>query len=374
MRLYEYEAKSLLAAAGISIPSGGRWPLENSELHFPVVVKAQLLEGGRGKRGGVHFVSSLDEVPSSVLALSRGSAELRAADTILVEEKVQVQRELYLAFSVDRGVVGGVSLLAAREGGVDVEEHARHDGLRVPVALWNRRLPQFVVREVARYWDLPADDPLGDLLNNLWHVFQVHDCLLLEINPLGRDSQGNLVALDARVEVDDAARYRHPEWPSRPEGTRFEVACRELGAVAVEMSGDVAIITSGAGLGMATLDLITALGCTTSCLVDLGGAVFAPDAIVRRIVDRVCDLQPSVILINCFLQLASWQALATEIAEGLKGRLPGTRVIARCSGHEQDVARNILESLGVVVTTSLLDACRETMGLSAGKAAFGVGG
>lgn len=356
MKLYEYEAKALIAAVGVGTPIGSLWSAPDPGRRFPVAVKAQVLEGGRGKRGGVRFAATSEELQEAVRDLNHGTADLRAADALLVEEKLTVERELYLAFTVDRSVPGGVSLVAAPRGGVDVEEVAKVTRLVIPLFLWHQQVPRFAIHDVARLWKLPIDTRFETLLNALWQLFREQDCLLLEINPLALVDGGAMVALDARIEVDDAARFRHPEWQVRQEGTPFEIECRRYGAVAAQMAGEVAIITSGAGLGMATLDLVGSVGARAACLVDLGGSVFQPSGRVRRIVQQVCDLRPDVILVNGYLQLASWEALATEIAEGMRGRLASTRVVVRCAGNEQEPARRILEGQGATVTADLREA------------------
>jgi len=362
LRLYEYEAKTLLTSAGIEVPAGSLWRPTNGHYDFPAVVKAQVLEGGRGKRGGVKFVTSQHDLMEAVSVLEQGSEQLPPAQTVLVEEQILVERELYLAFAVDRGSRSGVSILAAQSGGVEVENNSGAGRTLIPLDLWCSDLPTFVIREIARVLGECADENLATFLNSAWTLFRAHDCSLLEINPLGRTLEGHLIALDARVELDDAARFRHEEWPTRYLGTPFEIGCQGLGAVAVEMTGDIAIVTSGAGLGMATLDLVTTVGGEAACLVDLGGSVFRPDRVIRRIVDHVCDLTPGTILINAFLQLASWDALALEIVEGLKGRIADTPVVVRCVGGEAGSARRLLESVGIHVTADFEEACRAAVG------------
>ncbi|HEX3804773.1 MAG TPA: ATP-grasp domain-containing protein [Solirubrobacteraceae bacterium] len=364
MNLYEHEAKAILTMGGISVPRGDLWP-NVSGLAYPVAVKAQLLEGGRGKRGGVLFAESAEEVERLAQGLSAGSEALAPAAAVLVEEKLNHERELYVAFAVDRGSRSGISLLALAAGGVDIDESAG-EVQRLPVPALTQRLPGYLIREAAAALDIAADTALEALLNACFQLFVYHDCLLLEINPLAMLAEGRLVALDAHVELDDSARFRHPEWPQRTEGTEFEVACRELGAVATEIDpdGHIAIVTSGAGLGMATLDLVHHSDGRARCVVDLGGMVFRPEEAVGRLIELVAGLEPRAILVNCFLQLASLEALAAEMLVGLVASEFNAPVVIRADGQDGDRVRAGLEHGNVSVFTDFDAACRAAVAAS----------
>jgi succinyl-CoA synthetase beta subunit len=358
VRLYEHEGKALLASAGIATPAGALWPVADGDLpDLPVVVKAQLPDGGRGKRGGVRFAGTWAEVGTAAAELLAGSERLPPADAVLVEERVAIARELYLAFAVDRRAATGVGLIAVRDGGVDVEEHARRDATRVALNPL-RPLPAFVAPRVARAWEIDDVAAVDTLLADLWDLFVAADCLLLEINPLAVDAGGRFVAVDARVEVDDAARFRHPEWPARAYGTALEAQCAALGANATELAGDVAVLTSGAGLGMATLDLITDAGASAACVVDLGGAVFRPEGVVSEVVRLVCEMRPRALLVNCLLQLASFDALAAEVAAGLRAAGFGEALVVRCAPDHRAIAERALEEFAPLVLDDLGAACR----------------
>lgn len=365
MKLYEHEAKAILTMGGISVPRGDLWP-NVSGLAYPVAVKAQLLEGGRGKRGGVVFAESAEEVERLAQALYAGSEALPPAAAVLVEEKLSHERELYVAFAVDRSSRSGISLLALARGGVDVDEIAS-EVHRQPVPALTQRLPGYVIREAAAALDIAADTVLEALLNACFQLFIYHDCLLLEINPLAVLADGRLVALDARVELDDAARFRHPEWTQRAEGTEFEIACRELGAVASEIDpeGQIAIVTSGAGLGMATLDLVRHSGGRARCVIDLGGMVFRPEEAVSRLIELVAGLKPRAILVNCFLQLASLERLAAEVLVGLVASEFTAPVVIRADGQDGDRVRAGLEHGNVSVFSDFDAACRAAVAASA---------
>jgi succinyl-CoA synthetase beta subunit len=356
VKLYEHEAKAMLAAAGVPVPCGALWPLETAPAPFPLVVKTQLLGGGRGKRGGVRFAATQDELDAAVAALVAGSDRLPPADAVLVEERVAVEHELYLAFATDRDTSTGASLLAIRAGGVDVESHGA-DALRLPLHPLIERLPGWVARAAADTWGMSVTPELRGLLDALWGLFRREDCVLLEVNPLGVDAAGRLVAIDARVELDGAALFRHPAHTPRHGGTALEAGCDAVGVVATELGGDIAILTSGAGLGMATLDLVTDAGATAACVVDLGGAVFRPAGIVSEVVRMVADLRPRAILVNCLLQLASFEDLADELANGLRGAAPDAALVVRCAPEHREIAAEALDAFSPAVHEDLAEAC-----------------
>jgi succinyl-CoA synthetase beta subunit len=259
-----------------------------------------------------------------------------------------------------------VTLLAVREGGVDVESHAAADALRVVLHPLADRVPAFAVRSVASTWGVPATAELAELLDTLWRLFRREDCVLLEVNPLGCDTSGRLVALDARVELDASARFRHPEREARHDGSAFETGCAAVGVVGAELGGDIAIVTSGAGLGMATLDLVTDAGATAACVVDLGGAVFRPEGVVSEVIRLVAELRPRVILLNCLLQLASFDALAEAVASGLREADRHVTLVVRCASGHRATAADALAAFSPTIHDDLASACADAAGVSSG--------
>lgn len=353
MRLYEYEGKALLARYGIPIPGGGLWPDHLPQVNYPVVVKAQLLEGGRGKRGGIQQAADADTIERAAQALLAGSVELPAAEAVLVEHKLTIARELYLALVTDRER-GEPVLLASRKGGVEIESVAEEEILRIPLhPLMN--VPTWAARHLVATFGLEHhhEPTLLQYLQALWQLLQREDCLLVEINPLILTGDDALVAADARVIVDEGARFRHREWRPSHDGTAFEQRCAAAGASGVEMAGDIAILTSGAGLGMATVDMVAALGGRMRCLVDFGGAIFGGAEALTPIIAAVADLQPRAILINCFLQVARCDTLAEAIAQALSDRLAPASIVLRLRGNRAAEARALLTPMGFTVTEAM---------------------
>jgi len=279
---------------------------------------------------------------------------------VLVEEWLKVERELYLALTVDREI-GAPLLLTSDHGGVHIEERIP-EVLRLPLDPWIGPRP-YHLRRIGSALGLPIQ-ALERVVNGLWRVFCDEDAFLVEINPLGV-CEDNLVALDARVVLDDNARYRHDAWPSHREGTRFETQCAELGASGIEMEGDISLVSSGAGLGMASLDLIVAMGGRVRSFVDLGSLVFQEPDKVESLMALLADLQPKVVLLNFFLQLARCETIATGLARWLRRGFSG-RVVFRMRGMGALEASNILRQTGALVYEDLNDAFRAAVDAAAG--------
>lgn len=356
MILLEHEAKSQLLPYGLPFPPGQLWPLSSSP-HFPVVVKAQLEEGGRGLRGGVIVANDQAELIAAIDLLTAGTSRLAPAGVLLVETFVEVARELFVAFTLDRDA-GLPILLVSAAGGVHVEEHASNV-LRLGLNLGEPLDTDLTT--LAGRW-LKVDERQGSrlagMLESTWSAFQDLDADLIEINPLAVTKDGDLSALDVKMTVDDNARFRHPEWPIARTSSAFERICQEHGAVGAELTGSIGVVTSGAGLGMATLDLVQAMGGTARCLIDLGGSVFGePDAIASALA-AMDLLEPASVVVNFNLQIGRCDLIANAIAlcRG-RGHL-SMPVFVRAQGNQEEAATAILHRLGVEVFRDMTAACQ----------------
>jgi succinyl-CoA synthetase beta subunit len=295
---------------------------------------------------------------------------------VLVEECIAVAGEYYLALVMDRDT-GGPVLLGSSHGGVAIESIAEEAIARIPIHLYPSGDDTATAdleassSQLAAALGLTGEPAFQQIVRALWDLFRAEDCLLAEINPLVRAADGAWIAVDARLVLDDAARARHPEWPSPHEGTEFERRCAIWGAAGAEMDGDIAIVTSGAGLGMATVDTVTAFGGRVRCLVDLGGNVFTEPEAIAAIVDAVRILRPSTVLFNCFFQLARCDILAAGIATALSRAPLNCPVVARMRGVNAAEAWDILTPYGVRLTQEMDEACRMAVALSGDARAEG---
>ena len=370
MRLYEYEAKAILAEHGVPIPRGWLWPDLSDELPDRVVVKAQVLGGGRGKAGGIVFVNPSDAAEGTGGLLEAVARDLlgrqigeQTVGTLYVEEAIPIERELYAAALVDRDRRRAV-LLAGREGGVEVEAADPGSFTRVEVDPLVGLQP-FMLRRLARGLNLANEQARAaeTLFRTLWEVLLRYDAELVEINPLALTADGMLVAADARMAIDDGALGRQERLPREGRfASEFEQRCWELGVAGVELDGAIAMVISGAGLGMASLDTVTALGGTTRALVDLGGTAFQDRETLEAILRLALDLRPELLMVQAYFQLADLRPLAEALAAVLRERAGDhPPIVARLKGNNQATASAALEPLGVFVTEELETAFRSAV-------------
>ncbi len=357
MRLLECEGKALLRRHDIPVPAGAVWPNLPATEGRALVVKAQIRDGGRGKRGGIRFVDDLTHVPAVANDLLGQQIGEYPVERVYIEERLAIARELYLAVIADRDQRAPV-LLASGHGGIDIEEvptdaivRQRVDpllGLRPPVIA-------SLVKAIGLEGDVAAR--AGLVIERAYCAFVVEDAALVEINPLVVTTSKEIVAADARVVVDDAARFRHHDWPAEGDsGTAFERRVAALGGVGVEMDGEIAVIASGAGLMMATVDSLGSGHGTIRAAVDLGSAVFTESRVIGEIVREVQTLRPKLIFVNAFFQLASCLRLAEGLRAGLDAAEWSGPVVVRLAGRDVDAARALLAPVPVI--EDFEEACR----------------
>ena len=357
MKLFEYQAKELFRVYSIPVPKSILAPDAAAAgdafevLHHPVVLKAQVLAGGRGKAGGVIAVN--DEAAARreaarIFDLSIGGEK---PTSILVEESYPHQSELYLSVSLDRGERSFVAI-AATAGGIDVESLSGKVIRKVPLD----GIDENFARGVASLIGLlePGAGQFVKTLLALERLSREKECELAEINPLAVGMDGNLVALDAKIIVDDNALFRHPEFVKlRPED-EFESEASKQGFAFVRLEGDIAVVGNGAGLVLSTLDLVGDAGGKAACFLDLGGG--AQEERIEaalRLVNRLSGVQR--ILINIYGGITR----TTDVAEGIRTVLsegPVKPLYVRVSGAEEDAARKLLEGTPIKLFDSAPEA------------------
>ncbi|MCL5408029.1 MAG: ADP-forming succinate--CoA ligase subunit beta, partial [Candidatus Thermoplasmatota archaeon] len=263
MNLYEYQAKELFKKYGVPIPSG-RHVVSKADLQwdkFPVVIKAQVLTGGRGKAGGIKFANDSKELlekGEEILAMSIKGLKVRS---LLLEEKLNIEKEYYLSITLDRSTKRPI-VIASTSGGVESED--------VPdskiVKYWidpTLSYSQFIGREVSFKLGLSPEESkqFQDILSKIYALYEGYDCELVEINPLVVLKDGKIIAGDAKVIVDSDSLFRHKDLSENPaERTELEELAYKRGYALVELGGDIGVIANGAGLTMATLDGLTLKG------------------------------------------------------------------------------------------------------------------
>ena len=359
IKLLEHEGKALLAACGIPIPSGALFRHLPDDLDGPLVVKAQVFAGGRGKAGGIRFAANRAEALRHAETLARETLAGAPVEEVYIEQKLDIAREFYLAALVDRDS-GTPVLLVSSDGGMDIESVAPERILRQRVDPLIGLQP-FMVDRLVRFLGDPAP-AFAQLIERVYAALVAQDAELIEINPLVLTRAGSLVAADAKVVLDEDAAFRHPGRRAQPSGTRFELAARALDVIGVEVggAGGVAAIMNGAGLTMATLDEIIALGGRVSGVVELhGAAMHGPDRIADVIACVLRELDPAVILGNIHFQFRSLDTIADGVLRAMQ-RLPALtpdRLVLRLRGEKEEQARAILAGSGLSALKDFGPAC-----------------
>jgi succinyl-CoA synthetase beta subunit len=371
MRLMEYQGKELLARHGIPVPAGALWPALPEGAGGPLVAKAQVVAGGRGKRGGIQFVDRHEDVAGVVAGLLGTSLGTEKVEAVYVEERIAIEREIYLAAIVDRDR-GTPAILASADGGMEIESVAAERIIYQPVDPLLGLRP-FMVTSVLSRLGLGnrLGTAVGAVIERLYTALIAEDATLIEINPLAITADGQLIAADARVILDDDALYRHTDhtWGNTyQDGTQFERLARALEVIGVEFDGDIAAIMSGAGVTMATLDQIEAHGGSVRALIELHGALRNGPERIAQVIELLADLEPRVLLVNAYFQIQHTDALAEGVALGLDRLAPERkqfRTVVRLRGVGQERAHAILANHDCYLTIDLDEACQHAVRLAA---------
>ena len=368
MKVHEYQAKEIFARYDIPVPKG--WVAATAqearqatqELGGRAIVKAQIHAGGRGRAGGISVVDSpeqAEQVAGQLLAKNLVTRQTGARGVpvgrVLVEELADVQRELYLAITIDR-VFRGPVMLASASGGMDIEEVAAsrpQDIYSEPVDMAVGFLP-FQARRLAAKLELDRSlyPSAAQVMDAIYRMFLELDCSLVEINPLVVTNQGHLVALDAKVNLDDASMFRHQDLQDLRDPTQedeFEVRAAELDIAYVNLDGDVGCLVNGAGLAMATLDVATAAGATPANFLDVGGG--ASDEKVASAVEIILS-DPKVrrVLVNIFGGILRCDIAARGIVLAYGHKNSSVPLVVRMLGTNVNEGKAILRDSGLPVT------------------------
>ena len=366
MNLHEYQAKQLFNQYGIATPKG-QMIATADDVESAItaiggerwVVKAQVHSGGRGKAGGVRVEDNQDAVKDVVNAMlgsqlvtHQTTAEGLPVNKIWIETPSSIARELYLALLVDR-VTQRVVFMISAEGGMDIEEVAE----KTPEAILNlyvdpvAGLQSYQCRQAGFFLQLTgtAFKQLQQLMQNLYQLFCEKDISLLEINPLVVTDSGDLLALDAKINVDDNALYRHTDLadlfdPSQENPA--EVIARDFGLNYIALDGNVACMVNGAGLAMATMDLIQKQGGEPANFLDVGGGTTS-DRVAEAFKLILSDKKVKSILVNIFGGIVRCDLIAQGIMQAAKEVGLSLPVIVRLEGTNADLGRTLLENSGM---------------------------
>lgn len=367
MKCYEYQAKKIFSAYGIPVPRGrvASNPSEAKniaeELGGDVMIKAQVLVGGRGKAGGIRFASSPDSACEITRDLLESTLKGCAVEKVLVEERLPLRREFYCSITWDRNEKKPL-LMVSPHGGVDIEDVPDHmifsKYIDVP---WG--LMPFMARPLITRAGLQGSigNMATNIFNSMYRLFYECDATLVEINPLVETDDG-LVAADAKLTIDDDALYRQPSIPLAEELTPLESKMKSLGLAYVELDGDIAIMANGAGMAMATVDAISSLGGYAANFLDVGGGTSAD--IMAKGISYILENRPKALLINIFGGITRCDEVAKAIVQVDRQTRISIPVVVRLSGTNEDEGIRILQEAGFEATTSMEIAARKAVSLS----------
>jgi len=386
MKIHEYQAKELFRNHNIPVPEGyvATNPDEASALAkrlggFPVVIKAQIHAGGRGKGGGVKIARSLDEVQSAAEAIlgralktPQTGPQGKKVRKVLVEQGLDIAQELYFSIIPDRSTAK-IMVIASRAGGMDIEEVAAQYPEKIIRVLINplTGIEPGHCREIAAGLNL-TDSLAGKfstLIENLYGLFIETDCSLLEINPLVLTAQETLVALDAKMEIDDNALFRQKDilkFRDTDEEDPLEVEASKYNLNYINLDGNVGNMVNGAGLAMATMDLIKSAGAEPANFLDVGGGADA-EMVENGFRIILSDSNVKAVLINIFGGILRCDVLAEGVIQAARKTGINVPVVIRLQGTNAEKGREILEASGLNLITA------ENLNDAAGKIAELVG-
>jgi succinyl-CoA synthetase beta subunit len=367
LKLYEYLGKKLFYRYDIPVPHGklvesAEEAAEAAAELGEVVIKSQVLTGKRGKAGGIAFASSSVETENEAERIFKMALNGSPVEKLLVEEKLQIDQELYLALTVD-GTARCPVVLASLDGGMDVEDVAEERMIKWPVDI-TIGLQDYMVREICRLMDIKDDlkKEFIKFLPKLYRLFRELDAELAEINPLALTPAG-LVAADAKVTIDDDALYRHPQLPRIKEKTALELKAEELDLAYVELDGDIAVMANGAGITMATLDMVQHYGGAPANFLDFGGGADVEKT--SQALELLLGTEPKVLLINIFGGITRCDVVAEAFVRVRESKGITLPVSFRLVGTNEIEGRAILEKEGIKTFTSMDDAVRHAVELTA---------
>lgn len=387
MKIHEYQAKELFREYSIPIPSGRMITHEDeaegvcAQFGFPCVVKAQVHCGGRGKAGGIKLVKDDLEYQSAVknilgmkLVSNQTGPEGKIVRKVLIEEGANIKKELYLSIIVDREKKMPV-IIASTQGGMEIEVVA-HDNPELIIREYVHPvlgLSAFNNRKVAFGLGLNKVQQKSFIktLKNLYHLFISKDASLVEINPLIINSDDELVAIDGKIDFDDNALYRHQdivELRDKDEEHSLEVAASEFDLNYIKLEGSIGCMVNGAGLAMATMDIIKYFGGEPANFLDVGGGT-SEDRVKEAFKILMSDKNVKAVFVNIFGGIVRTDVVANGIVNGLKDIEINIPIVIRLVGTNEEEGRRIIEESGMdfIVETDLKKAAQKIVEVAKGE-------
>ncbi|HWR65635.1 MAG TPA: ADP-forming succinate--CoA ligase subunit beta [Bellilinea sp.] len=372
MNLHEYQSKQIFARYGIPIPRGR--VASNSdevkqiaeELGGRVVVKSQVLVGGRGKAGGIRLAKTAEEaqeLANRILGMEIKGLPVRR---VLVDEAVGIEKEIYLGITNDRASRKPV-MIASAEGGVDIEEVAARSPDRIirlhidPLL----GLREYQSRDIAVAIDLPKEywRQFMAVADGLWQVYKDNDATLVEINPLVITKEKRLIALDGKMVIDDNALFRQPDIAEKRDldvEAPEEITARKYGLSYIKLDGQIGCMVNGAGLAMATMDIIKLYGGQPANFLDIGGGAGA-DKVAAAFRIILSDPNVCAVLINIFGGITRGDEVARGILSAIQEVKPSVPMVVRLVGTNAEEGRRLLADANMITAETLAEAAEKSV-------------
>jgi succinyl-CoA synthetase beta subunit len=374
LKIHEYQAKEIFKRYGIPIPKEkvcfnvDEVIAASREIGMPCVIKAQVMVGGRGKAGGIKVAKSENEVKEYAKQILSMEIKGIPVKKVLVSEAVAIGSEAYLGIIVDRSEKR-VVLMACKEGGVEIEEIAK----KRPEAIYKVYADPLIglldhkAKEIGLflYSDPKTAFECASVTDKLYRLFSELDSSLAEINPLVVDKSGRLIALDAKINFDDNGLYRHPEIEAlrdRESEDENELLARERDLSYVKLNGDIGCVVNGAGLAMATMDLVKHFGGEPANFLDIGGSS-SPEKVKNALQILLKDKNVKVIFFNIFGGITRCDDVANGILQAKKSLNIKQPIVARLTGTNEDKAMEILKEAGLIFAKSMEDGAKKSIEL-----------
>jgi succinyl-CoA synthetase beta subunit len=371
MKIHEYQGKELLRKFGVPVPKGiPAFSVEEAieaakQLGGPVwVVKAQIHAGGRGKGGGVKVAKSLDDVKTKAEAIlgmqlitHQTGPEGQKVRRLYIEDGADIQKEYYLSCVTDRGTQK-VAFIASSEGGMDIEEVAHSHPEKIIKIFVDPAtgLTQAQGDELARGVGMPEDSKAQfiDVCQKLYTCYMETDASLVEINPLNRDSKGNIIALDAKFNFDANALFRHPEivaYRDLDEEDPAEVEASKFDLAYISLDGNIGCLVNGAGLAMATMDTIKLFGGEPANFLDVGGGATA-EKVTEAFKIMLKNKAVKGILVNIFGGIMKCDTIAEGVITACKAVNLSVPLVVRMKGTNEDLGKKMLAESGLPIISA----------------------
>ena len=370
MKIHEYQAKNLLSSYGIPVEqhilchNADEAFLAYEELNMKkVMIKAQVQAGGRGKAGGIKLAKSADDVMNYASSILQMTIKGLPVTRILISEAINIESEFYLSFSIDRKNRSVIMMLSS-EGGVEIEEVARY----TPENIYRVNidpfvgLPDYIARRIAFFLfdDMDLVNQMVQILQKMYQLFIDQDASLIEVNPLVLTEERNLIAVDAKMTFDDCALYRQEDicFFSEPtEEEEMELQAKAKGFNYVHLTGDIGCMVNGAGLAMATMDMIKLYEGSPANFLDIGGSS-SPKKITEAMKMLLQDDRLKVILVNIFGGITRCDDVANGLLKAYELLHADIPVVVRLTGTNEEEGRALLRTSNFIVAETMKEAIK----------------